>query len=323
MTIIASKRNEQLAKQEDAVIGYLLAGYPSQSQFMELLHAVEKTALDALEIGYPSQNPYADGEIIKAAHLGVDHARACDLDYWRQIRETVSKPIWLMAYRDDFIADGTYVEFAQEQIMDAIVIPDCTHEEHVRLGKSLQHQVDVIRFIRPTMSQDEIKRIAANPALSMALYNGPTGVPPKSKRATSPCWKQYCDIHLPVSMLDSVLTGVTRSRSFWGRDSMAQFGHRLDQGLINPLGSRSATFTISRGRKMKCVVTFDIGTTAVKGVLVSSAGEVLYCRVRRSTPSITGIIGSRIPGSGMICSAVSPARSSAQNVRARILLVSL
>ena len=27
---------------------------------------------------------------------------------------------------------------------------------------------------------------------------------------------------------------------------------------------------------MKCVVTFDIGTTAVKGVLVSSAGEVLY-----------------------------------------------
>ncbi|MGI6160229.1 tryptophan synthase subunit alpha [Candidatus Darwinibacter acetoxidans] len=188
MTIIASKRNEQLAKQEDAVIGYLLAGYPSQSQFMELLHAVEKTALDALEIGYPSQNPYADGEIIKAAHLGVDHARACDLDYWRQIRETVSKPIWLMAYRDDFIADGTYVEFAQEQIMDAIVIPDCTHEEHVRLGEELlQHQVDVIRFIRPTMSQDEIKRIAAESALLYGqLYNGPTGSAAQEQQSYQP-----------------------------------------------------------------------------------------------------------------------------------------
>ena len=177
MNAIASKKNGQLMEQENALIGYLLAGYPGRAEFLQLLDAVGQTALDAIEIGYPSKNPYGDGDTIQAAHRAVDHSLVEDMGYWQQIRNTVAKPIWLMAYKDDFITNGIYRKFARAKLMDAIVIPDCSHEEHVQLGQQLlDYQVDVVRFIRPTMSPEEIKRISADaPLLYGQLYSGPTG----------------------------------------------------------------------------------------------------------------------------------------------------
>ena len=68
MNSVVSTRNKHLVQRDEAVIGYLLAGYPEPTEFLHLLREVEATGLDALEIGYPSENPFADGEIIQAAH---------------------------------------------------------------------------------------------------------------------------------------------------------------------------------------------------------------------------------------------------------------
>ena len=70
MNSVVSTRNKHLVQRDEAVIGYLLAGYPEPTEFLHLLREVEATGLDALEIGYPSENPFADGEIIQAAPRG-------------------------------------------------------------------------------------------------------------------------------------------------------------------------------------------------------------------------------------------------------------
>lgn len=167
-----------MINKKNVLIGYLLGAYPSGEEFLQLLKDIENTDLDVLEIGYPSENPYADGDVIKAAHGKVDLGLSKDIEYWKSIRKSTSKPIWLMAYKKDFIDNGLYMDFGREGVIDALVIPDCSYEEHERLAEDLRKfNVDVLRFIKPTLSVDEIKKIASSSSMLYGqLYDGPTGV---------------------------------------------------------------------------------------------------------------------------------------------------
>jgi len=218
---VVSTRNKHLVQRDEAVIGYLLAGYPEPTEFLHLLREVEATGLDALEIGYPSENPFADGEIIQAAHRAVNRTLARDVAYWRQIRQSVALPIWLMAYKDDFITSGVYLEFARARVMDAIVIPDCSHEEHIQLAEELsEHEVDVVHFIRPSMSVEEMKRVAADaPLIYGQLYNGPTGSFSREQQDYN-------------TMLEAVLESFTgKIYAGFGIDSRARIEELLRQGF--------------------------------------------------------------------------------------------
>ncbi len=160
------------------MVGYLLAGYPNGGRFIELLGELEDTDLDVVEIGFPSTNPYADGEVISKAHEEVDLGLCDDIDYWREIRGATSKPIWLMAYKEDFIDTGIYMDLAKEGLIDAIVIPDCSFEEHLDLDRDLEASgVDVLKFIKPSLSDEEInKRVKSSSIVYGQLYDGPTGM---------------------------------------------------------------------------------------------------------------------------------------------------
>lgn len=174
----ALNRHKEVLEKKKLLIGYLLAGYPNSEDFIQLLKDLEDTELDVLEIGFPSKNPYADGDVIKAAHESVDLDLSEDINYWRQIRKTTSKPIWLMAYKEDFIDNGLFLEFSKESLIDAVVIPDCSYEEHNILEEELrEYNVDVLKFIKPTLSIEEIKEVASNSTILYGqLYDGPTGV---------------------------------------------------------------------------------------------------------------------------------------------------
>ncbi len=177
MMKIASNRNREVVKNEGILVGYLLAGYPNKEDFITLIKKIRNTTLDVLEIGLPSENPSADGDTIRKAHEHVDLSLCQDNEYWKLIRECTTKPIWLMAYKQDFIDNNLYKEFSRNGIMDAIVIPDCTYEEHDKLEQELKEfNVDVLKFIKPTLDREEIKkRAAASSLLYAQLYDGPTG----------------------------------------------------------------------------------------------------------------------------------------------------
>lgn len=178
MIKIASENNRVCLEKGKLAIGYLLAGFPEKDGFFDILSSCESAGLDVFEIGYPSKDPSADGEVIKRSHSFVDLSIQKDLNYWRKIRETVSTPIWVMAYRKDLIDSGFYKLLAQNGLIDAFVIPDTSYEHRLVLLEELSPLgVDVLGFVTPDMGKEEQENCFSTfPLVYQQLYSGPTGM---------------------------------------------------------------------------------------------------------------------------------------------------
>lgn len=179
---IVSDKNQSISTQQGLVVGYLLAGYPTGDEFLNIIKDCNKAGLEVYEIGFPSENPYADGEVIHSAHSKVDKKESTSLPYWKKIRTSTEKPIWLMAYKHDFIDSKLYLEFAKNGVMDALVIPDMTCEERIILAEELAaYGVDVLGFVNPGMSKEEMQNCFEHFTLVYAqLHIGQTGVEAKA-----------------------------------------------------------------------------------------------------------------------------------------------
>lgn len=173
-----SERNKKVLREtKAALVGYLLGGYPEKSAFLELVKRCNDSALDIFEIGVPSNSPYADGEVIRKAHQAVDRGLAEDIEYFQAIRTLTTKPIWLMAYYDEFVKSKRYLTFAQNAVADAFVIPDMTFEQRCLLRDEMKpHQIDVLGFSHPDMTDEELHECFTNFTIVYEqLYNGRTG----------------------------------------------------------------------------------------------------------------------------------------------------
>lgn len=157
---------------------YMLAGYPSCAALPDLLRRAEAGMPDIWEIGFPSADPRGDGAVIRHAHAAVDRTAACAPEYWRELRAATRKPIWLMGYYGDLVAQGAWRPLAAQGLIDALVVPDCPEP---RRGELLREaallQVDVLGFVRPDMADSEISQVLGQyPLVYVQLYSGKTGM---------------------------------------------------------------------------------------------------------------------------------------------------
>lgn len=178
MKKIASERNRTCLGNGKLTIGYLLAGFPDKEDFLDLLPDCEAAGMDVFEIGYPSENPVADGKVIRKAHGLVDHSIKTDLGYWGKIRRAVDSPIWVMAYKKDLIDTDFYKLLARNELADAFVLPDASFRQRLALKTELEpFGVDVLGFVDPDMEQEEQEACFNEFSLIyQQLYSGPTGM---------------------------------------------------------------------------------------------------------------------------------------------------
>lgn len=179
MNKILAKRNLDAIKDgKKLLVGYFLAGYPKRNSFLELISNCEAAGVDVFEIGFPSSDPSSDGEVIRNAHQLVDSTICSDENYWELVRKSITKPIWLMAYKKDLIDTGFYRILVKKGLIDALVIPDMSYEEHINLGEEIaEYGVDVVGFVNPEMQDEELEICFASTALVyQQLYAGPTGM---------------------------------------------------------------------------------------------------------------------------------------------------
>ncbi len=164
--------------QKGALVGYFVAGYPDRNHFLEIVKESDNSGIDIFEIGFPSFNPYADGATIRNAHEKVDKDICTKMEYWHEIREATTKPIWIMAYKADLVDSEIYLSLAKERLIDAIVIPDCTQEERKQISvKTEPYGVEVLGLANPTMEESEWKYCFENfRTVYLQLYSGPTGM---------------------------------------------------------------------------------------------------------------------------------------------------
>jgi len=178
MTEIQSKRNQKALHKGKLLVGYLLAGYPDRESFLDVVKGCESAGVDIFEIGFPAGNPIYDGDIIKRAQQKVDKSICTDVDYWKEIRGSTAKPIWLMGYRADLVDSGFYKVLASEHLIDAYVMPELTLQERIEMAQEIAaFKVDVVGLTKLSQSLQEVQRCLENFALVyQQLYDGPTGM---------------------------------------------------------------------------------------------------------------------------------------------------
>jgi tryptophan synthase alpha chain len=170
---------EQRKKQYEALlIGYLIAGDPSPERSLTIIENAILAGLDILELGIPSQRPYMDGPIIQAGHARVAKYGANWLiSFCRKLRQRVQTPIWAMGYNADLFSSQLYEQLVTERLIDGLVLPECSNEEIDQIAIEVKDfGIDVVRFVQPTMTEQEIAEVAANNSIIYAqTYAGATG----------------------------------------------------------------------------------------------------------------------------------------------------
>lgn len=159
-------------------VGYLPASFPTREDFLRIIKNCEQEGLQIFEIGFPSSNPYYDGEVIKSAHQKIEQSIAYDIKFWKEIRNIITQPIWIMGYKEDLIKSGMYIKLAEENLYDALVVPNLTVLEQLKVKEELSgYGVDVVGFISMEQSEPENQMVLENfPLIYQKLYSGPTGV---------------------------------------------------------------------------------------------------------------------------------------------------
>lgn len=179
MTQILSERNQTILKNRGKIlVGYLIAAYPDAESFFSTARCCAEAGLDVFEIGFPSTNPYLDGEIIQQAHRTICPSISTDLSYWEKIRKSIDQPIWIMGYQKDLEKDNFYRQLAENGLVDNFVIPDMDEKDRKRLSVELEpFRVDVMSFVNAEMTDAEIdQRLQENDLIYHQLYLGPTGL---------------------------------------------------------------------------------------------------------------------------------------------------
>ena len=178
MNVIHSIRNRKAVESGKLFVGFLLAGYPDKQSFLDIIKGCDCAGIDVFEVGFPANDPFYDGEVIRSAQQKTDKNICRDIDYWEKIRRATNKPIWLMGYRADLIESGFYKILASKHLVDAYIIPELTMKERIDMARELEpFGIDIMGFINPNQCSSEKRICFENFSLVyQQLYDGPTGM---------------------------------------------------------------------------------------------------------------------------------------------------
>lgn len=156
------------ARNEAALIPYLMAGYPSLEATKELLYAIVSAGADLVELGIPFSDPLADGATLQRAnHMALQEGVSLRLalEMVSSVRDQIEVPLVLMSYFNPIVRLGE-PDFAREAAaagVDGLIIPDLPAEE----GASLRQEcaavgIDLVGMIAPTSPDERLRSIAAS-----------------------------------------------------------------------------------------------------------------------------------------------------------------
>lgn len=143
-----------------ALVCYLMAGVPSERDFIDQAMACLEGGADVLEIGIPFSDPVADGPVIQEASVaalrnGVTPPKV--LEMVRELRGRTDRPLVLMGYYNPIFRKGedAFVEACRLSGADGLIVPDLPLHEGASLRRSCQrHGVDLVQLSTPLTPED-------------------------------------------------------------------------------------------------------------------------------------------------------------------------
>ena len=155
------------AKNEKALIAYIMAGDPSLHDTAQLVPALEQAGADIIELGVPFSDPIADGPVIQAAAeraLRSGTSLRKILAMVAELRTHTQIPLVLMAYYNTIgaIGEAECCRLAVAAGIDGLIVPDMPLEESGPLAKASRTAggPHLIFLLAPTSPPSRRKMIA-------------------------------------------------------------------------------------------------------------------------------------------------------------------
>jgi tryptophan synthase alpha chain len=148
-----------------ALMPYLMGGYPSLEQSVQIGEACVRAGADLLELGVPYSDPLADGPVIHEAGtraLAAGATLSGVLEVARALSPSV--PVVLMCYANMVFAPGAeaFVERLARSGASGLIVPDLPFEEAPTvLAACDTHGIALVPLVAPTTPPERLARIGA------------------------------------------------------------------------------------------------------------------------------------------------------------------
>lgn len=191
MSRIKEKFAELEAKNQKALISYIMVGFPNEKATIAAVRGLIKGGADIIELGFPFSDPLADGPVIQnASTISLERGTKINkfFNIVKKIRKETNIPLVLMTYTNILYHRG-YLKFisdAKKAGIDGLILPDMSLEESKKYQYAAKNNVDTIFLISPNTSKTRIQKIvkASTGFLYLVAVYGTTGVKSRIKNYT-------------------------------------------------------------------------------------------------------------------------------------------
>ena len=167
MSRLAAAFEQVRAPGHPGLVTYVTAGDPSLEKTAEILQALDRAGVTALEVGVPFSDPLADGPVIQRATeraLAAGTTLTGVLDMLATVRSSIAAPIVIFSYANPILRFGfdRFADRAKEAGVDGVLILDLPIEEADDFrGMMARRQIDTIFLLSPTTTDTRIKKAGA------------------------------------------------------------------------------------------------------------------------------------------------------------------
>jgi tryptophan synthase alpha chain len=183
MSRIKEKFAELDAKNEKALISYIMAGFPNERATLSAVNGLVKGGADIIELGFPFSDPLADGPVIQnASTISLEKGTKINnfFNLVKKIRKQTDIPLVLMTYTNILYKMGypKFISEAKKAGIDGFILPDMSVEESKEYLSASRGKTDTIFLISPNTTKERIAKIAKATSgfLYLVAVYGTTGV---------------------------------------------------------------------------------------------------------------------------------------------------
>ena len=191
MSRIKEKFTELNARNQKALISYIMAGYPNEKSTLATVRGLVKGGVDIIELGFPFSDPLADGPVIQnASTISLEKGTKISkfFNIVKKIRKETDIPLVLMTYTNILYHKGfsKFIADAKKAGIDGFILPDMSIEESKEYLIATKNQADTIFLISPNTNKTRINKIAkvSSGFLYLVAVFGTTGVKTGVKKYT-------------------------------------------------------------------------------------------------------------------------------------------
>lgn len=191
MSKIKEKFAELEAKNEKALIAYIMAGFPNEKSTLTTVKGLVKGGVDIIELGFPFSDPLADGPVIQnASTVSLEKGTKINnfFNIVKKIRKETDIPLILMTYTNILYHKGypKFISEAKKAGIDGFILPDMSVEESKEYIQAAKNKTDTIFLISPNTTKTRIQKIAkaSTGFLYLVAVFGTTGVKTGIKKYT-------------------------------------------------------------------------------------------------------------------------------------------